>query len=470
MDKTSDTSQDVAVVVDTIDILRDSDADYRTLDLFVDLDALNKDYHINSRLHGLYKSATLEINEKSSDLEAEGKKVYRFGLGQSPFPVPRHVIESLKQNASQKDYLPVKGLYQLRKAVAESYNRRDGTTFKAENVLIGPGSKELLFLLQMIFTGDLLVASPCWVSYIPQAIILGKQVRLLHTEYDTRWRVTAAQLENLCEQDKINRYKKPKLLVLNYPDNPSGQTYTPEELQKLAKVARKYKVLILSDEIYGEIDYSGNHCTIAKYYPEGTIISSGLSKWAGAGGWRLGTFTFPNNLWWLLDAMAIVASETYTSVSAPIQFAAVTAFQENGEIQEYLMNSRRILDALGEWIYQTLDSVDVKLHRPSGGFYIFGDLEAYRTKLLTKNITSSRGMVDLILEETGVAILPGLDFARPKDELTFRLAFVNFNGEVALNAARTVYRNKIIDYQFLEEFCADSVNGILALVEWLKNL
>lgn len=94
-------------------------------------------------------------------------------------------------------------------------------------------------------------------------------------------------------------------------------------MKEIAEIARKYEIIILSDEIYGQLHFKGGHVSIARYYPEGTIVSSGLSKWCGTGGWRLGTFSFPKELDWLLEAMTTVASETYTSVGTPIQFAAV---------------------------------------------------------------------------------------------------------------------------------------------------
>ena len=123
-----------------------------------------------------------------------------------------------------------------------------------------------------------------------------------------------------------------------------------------------FKVILLSDEIYGELHHQGNHLSIAQFYPEGTIISSGLSKWCGAGGWRLGTFTFPGGLRWLLDAMAAVASETFTSTSAPIQYAAVCAFKGGSEISRYLFHCRRILRALGGVCAANLRSAGIDVH------------------------------------------------------------------------------------------------------------
>src|SRR5690606_7376175 len=236
-----------------------------------------------------------------------------------PFPVPAPVVQALRDHAAEKDYLPVRGLYELRRAVAHYTERKAGIDRTAEDVLIGPGSKELMFLLQLVYYGDLVIPTPAWVSYAPQAKIIGRNVNFLPTEADANWLLTAEQLDEHSSEDE----GRPRVVILNYPSNPTGRTYTPQQLQDIAAVARKHKLVILSDEIYGELHHEGAHVSIARYYPKGTIISAGLSKWCGAGGWRLGTFTFPRELRWLLDAMASVASETYTSTSAPIQYAAV---------------------------------------------------------------------------------------------------------------------------------------------------
>ena len=115
-----------------------------------------------------------------------------------------------------------------------------------------------------------------------------------------------------------------KLLILNYPNNPTGLTYGATALAALATVCRAHNIVVISDEIYGRVNHSDTHHSIAQYYPEGTIVCSGLSKWAGAGGWRLGYAVFPPDLRPLLNATKSVASETFTSVSAPIQYAAIT--------------------------------------------------------------------------------------------------------------------------------------------------
>jgi aspartate aminotransferase len=248
--------------------------------------------HLNLNVRGLPVSATLGINELSNQLKAQKKDVYKLGLGQSPFPVPESVVEELKMNAHQKDYLPVRGLPSLQEAVANYYQRTQELYFDPEHILVGPGSKELMFILQLAYYGDLVIPTPSWVSYAPQAHIIGRHVYWLPTRSDNRWLLTPQELEKLCKKDP----SKPRIVILNYPNNPTGCSYSETELKELADVASYYNLIILSDEIYGELNFTGSHVSIARYYPEGTIISSGLSKWCGAGGWRLGTFTFPSSL------------------------------------------------------------------------------------------------------------------------------------------------------------------------------
>ncbi len=298
--------------------------------------------NLNLNVRGIPQSATLAINEESNNLKGAGRRIYKLGLGQSPFPVPQSVVDALKANAFQKDYLPVKGLYPLREAVAQYYCRKQNICHNAEDVLIGPGSKELMFLLQFVYYGDLVIPTPSWVSYAPQAQLIGRHVRWIPTSGKNGWKLMSDDLKALCKDDPL----RPRIVILNYPANPSGVSYTKEELKEIAKVAEKHRIILLSDEIYGELHFKGKHTSIAKYYPEGTIISGGLSKWCGAGGWRLGTFTFPPSLRWLLDAMAAVASETFTATSAPIQYAAIRAFQGGLKIERYLWNSRWILERL----------------------------------------------------------------------------------------------------------------------------
>lgn len=419
--------------------------------------------HLNLNVRGLSQSATLAINERSNRLRAEGRHVYRLGLGQSPFPVPQPVVEELRVNAHQKDYLDVRGLRDLRESIAGYYERRQEIERSADDVLVGPGSKELMFILQLVFYGDLVIPTPSWVSYAPQAHIIGRHIRWVPTTADDGWPLLPKELDRVCREDP----SRPRLVILNYPSNPTGQTYSVEALQELAEVARKYRVILLSDEIYGEIDHSGKHTSIARFYPEGTIISSGLSKWCGAGGWRLGTFTFPPSLRWLLDAMAVVASETFTSTSAPIQYAAVRAFEGGIEMEQYLFQARRILSAIGCAMARRLQDAGLFVPDPQGAFYLFPDFGSAAPRLRERGINTSKQLCEQLLQDTGVAILPGKDFGRPERELTARLAYVDFDGARALVAARGIPAEEPLTEDFLGVYCENVIRATDEICNWV---
>lgn len=420
---------------------------------------------LNLNIRGLKKSATLEINEKSRQLEREGKKIYKLGFGQSPFPVPAPVVESLKRYAAEKDYLAVQGLPALREAAAASWHRKQGLNCTAEDILIGPGSKELLFILQLVYYGDLVIPTPSWVSYSPQAQIIGRRVNWVKTHPENDWRLSPDELETLCKTDP----ERPRIVVLNYPANPTGATYTVDRLKKLAEIARRYRVILLSDEIYGELHHTGQHVSIARFYPEGTIVSSGLSKWCGAGGWRLGAFLFPKALHWLRDAMAIVASETFTSTSTPIQFAAVAAYEPNPEIDAYLANARRVLRIAGRIVHNRLASFHVSAPKPQGGFYLFPDFSHYQEQLHARGMHNSRQLCERLLEDTGVALLPSYDFGRPSEEFTARLSYVDFDGAAALAAAAR-WEGNGLESPFVQEHCPRLLEAVQHMQDWLENL
>jgi len=417
--------------------------------------------HLNLNVRGMRPSATIAINERSKALRAAGHTVYSLGLGQSPFPVPALVQQALRDHAHEKDYLPVRGLPALREAIAGYYRRTQGLAYSPERVLVGPGTKELMFLTQLTYYGDLLIPSPSWVSYAPQARIIGRNLHWLPTAIESGLGVTPEALERICAADPDS----PRLLIINYPGNPTGMVYEAAQLEAIAAVARRYRVLVLADEIYGGLTFDGEHVSIARFYPEGTIISNGLSKWCGAGGWRLGAFVFPESLAWLNDALVAVASETFTATSAPIQYAAVTAFGHHEAIERYLDLSRLILAALSDYAWTTLARAGAELTRPRGGFYLFPNFEPLRVALASRGILDGTTMCERLLDETGIACLPGQCFGRPDAELSARLALVDFDGAAALAAAE----DAPVDEDFLRAQCANVMTAIDRLAEWVAQ-
>jgi len=305
------------------------------------------------------------------------------------------------------------------------------------------------------------IPNPCWVSYAPQARIVGSSICPLPTRFEDRWLPTPGSFERLCEKDE----RKPRLLILNYPANPAGTTLSEPELGEIARIAECHRMVVLSDEIYGKLHHDGEHRSIVPLLPERTIFSGGLSKWCGAGGWRLGLFVFPRELAWLRGAMSAVATETFTSTCAPVQHAAVRAFRPDARIDRYLDHSRRILRALGRELHRILEVAGARVAAPQGGFYLFPDFSPLRDALAARGVATSRELCERLLEETGVATLPGSDFGRPDEELTARIAYVDFDGAAALDAAGETDPFEP-DSAFLERHCGDVLEAVRRIAGW----
>lgn len=413
-------------------------------------------------LHTTVLSATLAINELSRELESAGKRVYKFGFGQSPFPVPDEVVEELRAHSTKSHYLPARGLPELRDEAATHLKRHYGINGRAEDVLIGPGSKELMFLLQLALEADLIIPAPSWVSYAPQARILGRSVQVLPTNLEDDWLVDPDVLDEACSQGP----ERMRLLILTDPNNPTGTAHEGNRQKAIAEVARKHGIICLADEIYAGLCYTREHSSLALSYPERTIVSTGLSKWCAAGGWRLGVFQFPEELSWLLERVSVLASETFTSVSAPVQYAAVRAYQGSPAIDEYLTTVRRILAALASRVTERLRSAGVAVADPVGGFYVFPDFGSKKASIESRGITTSSEMCRRLLDETGVALLPGSSFNLSPESLTARLAFVDFDGSAALEGALSSSADEIPE-SFIEAFLGKTLEGVDLLCEWL---
>ena len=411
---------------------------------------------ISKQVAALRPSDTLTINQLSKQLAKRGKRVYKLGFGQSPFPVPIIVQKALQQNAHQKDYLPVQGLETLREKIAIHTNRLlKNSAYTTDNVFIGPGSKELIYLAQLALDAPLLLPNPSWVSYAPQAQIIGKNVHWIPT-LENYWKLEASDLEAYLLQHNLQS----GILIINYPNNPTGQTFTEQELKNLAEVCRKYGLVVISDEIYGLLSFDNQYQSIAKYYPEGTIITSGLSKWAGAGGWRLGYMVIPDELQQLNKTLCALASETFSAVSAPIQYAAVTAYTPHPILEVYQDATRYILKRVANYCYQQLSEHGVSIQPAQGGFYLFPNFTGLA------EVEDAPQFCQQLLQATGVALLPGTSFGRPAEELTTRLCFVDFDGAKTL--AHYYKHKKIEDIHFSALF-PNIVNGLQQITKWVAQ-
>ncbi|GAB2782367.1 pyridoxal phosphate-dependent aminotransferase [Halomonas shantousis] len=407
-------------------------------------------------------SDTLLINEQSRLLETQGRRIVKFGFGQSPFPVFGPAVEALARHAGDKAYLPVQGLAALRSRVAAFQSRMDATPWEEERVMIAPGSKLLLFaLMRALPPAEIVIPAPAWVSYAPQARMAGQRAVRLETSFATRWQITPEQLDAHCRAGG----PRLRLLILNAPGNPTGLSMDESTQRDLADVAHRHGVLVLSDEIYAMLHHQGEHRAFARDYPHATVTTSGLSKWCGAGGWRLGVAHIPAALGdEVLARMRGIASETWSSVASPVQEAAVTAYTPTPALREYVQRQRDILRNVGEWCAAQLNQAGIRTHAPQGGFYLFPDFEAHRDRLAARDITTSAQLTSRLLEELGVALLPGSAFGCAPDQLTVRLAYVDFDGD-SLMGEDAPDAGAWVDRPAFDTLR----HGIQAMVDWVRG-
>tara|TARA_B100001245_G_scaffold217146_1_gene185416 strand:- start:211 stop:1437 length:1227 start_codon:yes stop_codon:yes gene_type:complete len=406
---------------------------------------------IKNKIKNLSLSATLKINEISKNLEKKGKKIIKFGFGESPFQVPDKIVEELKKNAHQKSYLPIQGLDELRDAIAKYESKKKNKNFKSDQIIVGPGSKELMFLLHISFDGEIILPSPSWVSYKPQSIIADNRYHWIDTAAENNWYPTAESIEDLVLKDREKKY----LLILNSPNNPTGQVC--KNLKEISEVIKKHQIIVLSDEIYSELTFNENYKSISNYCSDKVIISNGLSKWCGAGGWRLGYFIIPNDLNQLKNSMKVLASETFSSVSSPIQYAAISAFKKDHS--DYILKSKKILKGIGEYVYQNLKSNNVIMNKPMGGFYLMPEF-------LNKKFKTSAEMCTDLLNKKGVATLPGSDFGFLNDKMIARISYTDFDGK---NFMSNINSDTNVDENLINRFAPNIVEGTKRLKDWVEK-
>lgn len=419
---------------------------------------------LNYNITRLKESATLKINQLAKKMRSEGKVVHHFGFGQSPFPVHPKMVASLQENAHQKDYLSTLGLPQLREEIVGFYKRNFDYNLEKDCIIIGPGSKELIFQALFILEGPVIIPAPTWVSYGPMLDLRGKNFSRVITQRENDYKMTPGELKKICDSLATPQ----KILIFTNPNNPTGTVYSEAEIEALAKVCKEEGVIVINDEIYSLIDFTGTKKkSMHHFYPEGTIITSGLSKSHAAGGWRLGFLAAPSHLQPLINGLCSMVSETFSAVSAPIQYAAVSAYQDDPEIINYIKKCSDIHAQAGQYIAQRLNDVKVWTPKPEGAFYVFSDFENYRSGLAKKGVATSKQLADVILNEAGVALLPGSDFYMPDQSLTTRIATVDYSGEEVYAKALEC---KQLDFNFIEKNCPNLKAGCDAIAKFVTSL
>lgn len=434
--------------------------------------SLSKPYPIKPAIQ---MSTTMAINAKVGELIAAGEKVYHLGFGESRFPVHPKILNAFRENAPVHSYLPVVGLPQLRANIADYYRRKFHIEAEANRVIVGPGSKSLLFAALQALEGDLVLPAPSWVSYETQGHLTGKTVSWVKTRLEDNFCLTADVLETGLRSAR-EAGLSPGILILNTPYNPSGVTYLPRLLADLADVAKAEDIIVISDEIYGLTTYDHlPHASIAHYYPEGTIVTGGLSKHLSLGGWRLGVAITPFGDFGaeLYRYMAAVASSIWTTVTAPVQYAAIVAYSNDPEIDEYVDTCTTIHSYVTRYLYQVLRDLNVPCPKPSGGFYLYPCFNAWQEQLAQKHdVHTSQDLAYFLLEEEHIATLPGSDFGDDPRNLCLRMAtsYLYALNDDEAEAVINSYDNRQSPRQFLQEACPRVIEIGERLKAFVKGL
>ncbi len=356
---------------------------------------------------------------------------HHFAFGQSPFSPPAIIVEALKMHADKHDYVPTAGIPELRTMIADYYNRVFQIKCSPNQVIVSPGSKEMISMILAVIEGPVIIPSPSWVSYLPQAKILKKEVLSIRLSPVDNYKLTPNKLVDSLSQN----FSEQRILILNSPNNPTGAVYSKHELEALAEVCRKNNVVVISDEIYARTSFDfENYVSMARVYPEKTIVTGGLSKDRSAGGYRMGIGIFPDNDKLINDILKIAGS-TYSCVAAPIQYASLVAFSQNKQVEEYIYDCAQVHSLVGTIASSRLNKIDgIKATIPEGAFYLFVDFNAFNEEFNRIGLRSCTEFCEHLVNVEHTALLPGNSLLLEEDDFSVRLSYVDYDGDQVLKA------------------------------------
>jgi len=393
---------------------------------------------------------------------------YGFAFGQSPFPVPKIVQDALIKNADKGQYANTSGILELKNAISGYNKRHFKIDIDPQNICVGPGTKELIYNLLELFHGTVILPTPAWLGYLPQIRFLRKNYHMLPTSASGK--ISPKDLEHLI----LRLQDRQKILILNNPNNPTGLVYSRLELEEIADVCRTYDVVVISDEIYALTTYDMKQfASMAAVYPEGTFVTNGISKSHAAGGYRLGYVTIPQNLPEVLSNFKKILATEYTATATPIQHAAIAAFEDSREIDEYFANTREIHQIMGEYTYDAILGIDgVKATKPEATFYLLANFNHFTSDFHAKKIHFSQQFSEsLIVHPYHTAIVGGDSLVLERIDFSARLAFVDYDGAKALDSYATSKPKTLSDkVEFVHQNAPRLVAGLRMLKRYIDDV
>lgn len=366
--------------------------------------------HISDRVNALAPSQTLAMSQKSQELKAQGVDVINLSVGEPDFNTPDHIkaaaVKAIEDNFSF--YTPVPGYMSLRKAISASLKATDGTDFAPEQIVVSGGAKQSLcnVVLAVINPGDeVIIPTPAWVSYVEMVNLAGGTTVEVPATIEHDFKITPEQLRAAITD-------RTRLIMFNSPSNPTGSVYTKEELQALVDVLADYpQVLVLSDEIYEHINFTGSYTSMATFpaIADRVAVVNGVSKAYAMTGWRIGFLAAPL---WLAKATSKLQSQYTSGASSIAQKAAEAAYLGSQEcVEEMRVAFQRRRDLI-VGLARTIPGW--KVNEPQGAFYLFPEVSSYFGKRFGDYvINDDSDLAMYLLQEAHVATVAGSAFCAP---------------------------------------------------------
>jgi len=361
--------------------------------------------------HARALSPTLATNEAVRLRQRRGENVVHLAFGEAGLPVHPLLRDALQQASGANSYGPVAGSAALRSSVAGYYSRR-GLVTEPRQVVVAPGSKALLYALLLVLDGDLVLPRPSWVSYEPQARLAGKEVVRVDVPASAGGVPDPQAL--LAEVARAREGGlDPRIIILNHPDNPTGTHADADLLGDVLGVARECGLFVVCDEIYAELAHSpDSFVSAAALDSDNVVVTGGLSKSHALGGWRIGVLRVPPTDLGrgLVERLMSVASEIWSCLPAPIDAAAVAAFDEPDALVEFVAAARTLHATVSRAAFTVVAGAGLACRPPTAAFYLYPDFERLQAPLAECGIATGVELSEHLLEEFGVAVLPAEAF------------------------------------------------------------
>lgn len=355
---------------------------------------------LSKRIQSLSESITIAIATLARDLKASGKDVVSFSAGEPDFDTPQVIKDAAIKAITDghTKYTAVEGTVDVRKAIANKLKKENNLEYKPNDIIVNVGAKHSLFNLfqALIDDGDeVIIPAPYWVTYPELTIYSGGKVVEIMTKEENSFKITPQELKSAITD-------KTKMLVLTSPSNPTGAVYSKAELEAIAEVLKDTKIFVASDEMYEKLVYDVefvSSASISEDMYNRTITINGLSKSVAMTGWRFGYLASPNKE--LVKAMKDLQSQSTSNINSITQVAAITALDGSADkdIEDMRVQFQKRRDLASD-LFNAIDGLSVV--KPDGAFYLFVNI--------SKVSMNSMQFCKDLLEEKGVAVVPGIGF------------------------------------------------------------